>query len=140
MVQPEEGGRGGGTWLLSLYHPPDIPDGCRPRRLSLIVATSTFAHRLYFIWALISPGAAWAWACSEASFIQTDLSPVFLFLEEVNVITKGTKKGEVGQHNRPLLNKEKLRPRPQRKLGRNVGGESSPLRFCLQSCLLAALR
>lgn len=106
--------RGGGdTWLLSLYYHPDIPDGCRPRRLSAqrpmlqdtveekppqlspIITTSTFAHRLYFIWALISLGAVWALACSEASFIQTDLCPVFLFLEEVNVITKGTKKGEV---------------------------------------------
>lgn len=66
----------------------------KPPQFSLIVTASTFAHRLYFIWTLISLGAVWASACSEASFMQTDLSPVFLFLEEVNVITKGTKKGE----------------------------------------------
>lgn len=109
MAQPEEGG----GQLLSLYHDPDIPDGCRRRRLSaqrptlqdrveekppqlsLIVTTATFAHRLCFICTLISLVAVWALACSGASFIQTDLSLLFLFLEEVNEITKGTKKGEV---------------------------------------------
>lgn len=34
----------------------------------------------------------WVLARSGASFMQTDLSRVFLFLEEVNAITKGTKK------------------------------------------------
>lgn len=67
---------------------------------------------LYFIWTQFSLGAAWLLAGSEASFIQADLTPAFLFSEEVNGTTKGTKKGEARQRNRWLLNEEELRPRP----------------------------